>query len=178
MASTMCSPGTNSAQTCRSNSGYITRNVPHGGRRIVSVWPQVDSGQALQQLYGATLGHASVAIDHHVFVQPLCVRLVAEQGQRNPRVESNVFDLLLLRQVANHELFVFNSDPHYGDLRPAACSECSQVRKRCLRQQLAYRLWNVHVFLPLLETIRRPLAGCSHLIGSESRDHKMQTNHV
>jgi len=117
--SALCIPRTDAGEMGRCYSGDVTGNVPHCRRWIDSIRSQIDPGQSLQEIGGAAFGHARVTVNHYVFAQPLRICLIAEQGQRDSRVVSNVPDFLMRRHVADNELFVFYSDPHYGDLRAA-----------------------------------------------------------
>ena len=72
IASGLSSPRTNPREPCRGNSGDITRNVPHRGRRIFRPRPEINRGQALQKGHCAALGHSRSAVDHHVLV--VCVK--------------------------------------------------------------------------------------------------------
>src|SRR5712692_11064167 len=118
-----CSPRTDPSETHWRNSSDVTRDVPHRGRRILGSRPKIYRGQALQKVNRATVGHAPVTIDHHVFTHPHCVCLIAKQRQSDSRVASNVLDFLVHCQMADYQLFVFDSDPHYGDLRAAVFVE-------------------------------------------------------
>jgi len=48
------------------------------------------------------------------------------------------------RQVGDHELFIFNSDPYYGDLRTAIGIERRQMSEWRLCDQFTNGLWNLH----------------------------------
>src|SRR4029077_10435629 len=115
----LCIPRPDPGETDRRDSSDVTWSVPHRSRWILSIWSQIDSGQALQEIHCAAFGHARGTVNHHVFAQPFRVCLIAKQGQRNSRVALNVPNLFMRRHVADYELFVFYSDPHHGDLRAA-----------------------------------------------------------
>src|SRR6202035_3337924 len=142
-------PLSDSREPLRRDSGDITRNVPHRGRRIVSLRPEVNWREAMQKVYRTALRHSRISINHQVFPQSLRVGLVTEHGQRNSRIASDVLDLLMYRQVADHELFVLDSDPYYGDLRTAFRAERGQMSERSLFNQFADRLRNLHVPISL-----------------------------
>src|ERR1700737_3924530 len=120
-------PRTDPSETQWRNSSNVTGDVLHRGWRILGSRPKIYWGQALQEVNCATVGHARVAVDHHVFTQSHCVCLIAHQRQSDSRVASNVLDFLVHRQMADYELFVFDSDPHYSDLRAAVFVECGQM---------------------------------------------------
>src|SRR5262245_28200501 len=112
-----CIPRTDPGETSRRDSSDVTRNVPHRSRRKVSGWPHINSRQTLQEIHRATFGHPSITVNHYIFAQPLRICLIAKQGQRDSRVALNIPDFFMRRQVADYELFIFYSDPHYGHLR-------------------------------------------------------------
>ncbi len=68
----------------------------------------------LQKISCTAFGHACVAVNHEVFAQTLCVGRVTEHRQRDSRIASNVFHLLICSQmeVANDKFFVLDSDPN------------------------------------------------------------------
>src|SRR5262249_24856139 len=112
-------PPTDGGEMGRCYSGDVTGNVPHCRRRIDSIRSEIDPGQTLQEINCAALRHARVTVNHDVFAQPLRICLIAKQGQRDSRVALNVPDFLMRCHVADYELFIFYSDPYYGDLRAA-----------------------------------------------------------
>src|SRR5207249_679648 len=114
--SAFCIPRPDPGETDQRDSSDVTRNVPHRSRWIDSIRSQIDPGQALQEIGGTAFGHARVTVNHYVFAQPFCVRLIAKQRQRDPRVASNVPHFLMLCHVADYEFFVFYSDPNHRDL--------------------------------------------------------------
>src|SRR5262245_10728554 len=113
----LCIPRTDSGETSRRDSGDVAGNVPHRSRRKVSGWPHINSRQTLQEIHCAAFSHARMTVNHHVFAQSLRICFTAKQGQCNSRVALNIPDFFMRRQVADYELFIFYSDPHYGHLR-------------------------------------------------------------
>src|ERR1700751_5201235 len=88
-------PRTYSRKPCRRDSGYITPDLAHRWRWILSASPEVERSQALQERHRTALGYSCVPISHHVFAQPILVRLVTEERQRNSRIAPNIPDFLV-----------------------------------------------------------------------------------
>jgi hypothetical protein len=83
-ASGLLSPRANPREACRGDPGDVTRNAPHGGRRIFRSRPEVNRSQPLQKGHCGAFGHPRSAVDHHVFPHSLR-RIVTEEGQCHPR---------------------------------------------------------------------------------------------
>jgi hypothetical protein len=71
-------------------------------------------------------------------------RLVTKEGQRNSRIAPDVLDLLVHSQMAHHELFALNLDPHYGDLGATVGIGRGQMSEWSFFDHVAYCLWNLH----------------------------------
>src|SRR5580692_4380593 len=128
--SALRSPRSNSGETGRRDSGDKTRDVAHRRGRKVSVRPEINFREALYQRYRAAFGDASVAVSNSIFAQPLSVGLITEKGHSDSRIAPDVLDLVMRRQMADHELLAFNSDPHHRDLRTAVPIERGQMSVR------------------------------------------------
>ena len=143
--SALRSPRSNSGKTGRRDSGDKTRDVAHRRGRKVSLRPQINFREALQQRHRSAFGDASVAVSNSIFAHPLSAGLITEKGQRDSRITPDVLDLVMHRQMADHELLPFNSDPHHGDLRTAVPIERGQMSVRSFVDHFAQRLRNFHV---------------------------------
>src|SRR6266853_6640964 len=141
-------PDSGKARGCDSRDP--TRNIARGDRWIDGVRSEVKAPEALQKIKCAAFGHACVAVNHEVFAQSLRVCRVTKQGQRYSRIASNIFHLLIRRQVkvANDKLFVLNSDPNDRDLRTTRRIERRQMGERRLCDQFAYCFRYLHLLSP------------------------------
>ena len=94
------------------------------------VGTEIHVRQPLQELRGAALGDASMAVHDEVLLQAGRVELRSLERDDDARVALDVADLLVQRQVACHELVSVEPDPDARHLRGPVLVERDEMGQR------------------------------------------------
>ena len=84
--------------------------------------------ESLEELRGAAIGEAGGPVDDEVLAQAPLVDPIAEHGERDPRIATDVPELALVGEGADDDLAILETDPGRADVGPAVAVERHERR--------------------------------------------------
>jgi O-acetyl-ADP-ribose deacetylase len=100
--------------------------------------------ERLQELGRAALGDPCAPVNDEVLHQARWLDLGALDRERDPRIPPHVAELLLVTQVAGHDLAAVEPNPDAGDLRRAVAVQGDEVREPAGLDQRPRALGKLH----------------------------------
>jgi len=119
-------PRSDPTDSLRRDPDHVAGRWVFEGREL-HAGTDVHRGQSLEQLRGTTLDQTGVAVNDQVVGHPNRVGAFCLDGERHPRIASDVGHLAASREVTDHDLVAIEADPHHTDLRTAIGIDRDQV---------------------------------------------------
>lgn len=132
-------PRADPGKSSRSDARDVPGIIAIGRGRKLNIRADVDARQSLQEIRRSSFRNPSFAPDHQILLQCRGILSGTEHGENDSRVAAHILHLLPHSHVADHELVVFNTDPHYRNLRTAVSIQSNQMGVWSCRNEFADR---------------------------------------